>query len=56
MSRTRIVKGKYTKTVGGNYNISAEGNVFSSAGGQVQEKGFDNGVSYGSFERIGSNY
>ena len=55
MSRTRIVKGKYTKAVGGNYNISAEGNVFSSAGGQVQEKGFDNGVSYGSFERIGSN-
>ncbi|WP_175623039.1 hypothetical protein [Chryseobacterium schmidteae] len=55
MSRTRIVKGKYTKVIGGNYNISAEGNVFSSAGGQVQEKGFDNGVSYGSFERIGSN-
>ncbi|WP_210151610.1 hypothetical protein [Chryseobacterium scophthalmum] len=55
MSRTRIVKGKYTKAVGGNYNILAEGNVFSSAGGQVQEKGFDNGVSYGSFERIGSN-
>jgi hypothetical protein len=55
MSRTRIVKGKYTKAVGGNYNILAEGNVFSSAGGQVQENGFDNGVSYGSFERIGSN-
>lgn len=55
MSRTRIVKGKYTKAVGGNYNISAEGNVFSSAGGQVQEKGFNNGVSYGSSERIGSN-
>lgn len=55
MSRTRIIKGKYIKTVGENYNISAEGNVFSSAANQVQEKGESNGVSYGSFERLGSN-
>ena len=55
MSRTRIVKGKYIKTVAGNYNISAEGNISSSAGGQVQEKGDARGVSYGIFERLGND-
>lgn len=55
MSRTRIVKGQYLKSVGENYNISAEGNIFSSAGNQVQEKGYENGVSYGTFERLGNN-
>ncbi|WP_231433824.1 hypothetical protein, partial [Chryseobacterium sp. Leaf313] len=55
MSRTRIVKGKYIKTVAGNYNISAEGNIASSAGGHVQEKGDASGVSYGIFERLGND-
>ncbi|MCS3868592.1 hypothetical protein J3D55_001508 [Chryseobacterium ginsenosidimutans] len=55
MSRTRIIKGKYIKTVGENYNITSEGNIFSTAGSQVQEKGVDNGVQYGNFERLGSN-
>lgn len=54
MSRTRIIKGQYVKTVGENYNISAEGNIFSSAADQVQEKGYENGVSYGTFERLGN--
>lgn len=54
MSRVRIVKGKYTKIVGGDYNISAEGNIVSNAADQVLEKGTDEGVSYGDFERKGS--
>lgn len=55
MSRTRIVKGRYTKIVGGDYNISSEGNIISNAGVEVTEKGSDNGVLYGTFERKGSN-
>lgn len=55
MSRTRIVKGKYTKISGGNHNISAEGNIISNAGVEVRDNGIDNGVYYGNYERLGSN-
>ncbi|MBW7676572.1 hypothetical protein [Chryseobacterium chendengshani] len=54
MSRTRIIQGKYIKTVGGDYNISSEGNIFSSASGEVREKGTDNGVLYNTYERLGN--
>lgn len=55
MSRTRIVKGRYIKTVGGDYNISAEGSITSNAGVQVRDHGIDKGVFYGNYERLGSN-
>ncbi|MBF8458418.1 hypothetical protein IV494_14640 [Kaistella sp. G5-32] len=55
MSRTRIVKGKYTKIVGENYLISAEGNITSNAQNEVRDHGLQNGVPYGNFERIGSD-
>lgn len=55
MSRTRIVKGKYTKIIGENYNISSEGNISSNAGIEVREKGTEKGVFYGKYERLGSN-
>lgn len=55
MSKTRIVKGKYTKISGGNYNISAEGNITTTALLEVTEKGDTKGVYYGNFERLGSN-
>ncbi len=54
MSRTRIVKGKYTKIVAGDYNISAEGNIVSNAMTEVREMGETDGVYYGAFERKGS--
>lgn len=55
MSRTRIVKGKYTKIIGDNYFISAEGNIVSNAQKEVRDNGIDKGVLYSEYERVGSN-
>jgi len=55
MSRTRIVQGKYIKISQGEHNMSAEGNIVSNALLEVREKGNDNGVIYGNFERKGSD-
>lgn len=54
MSRTRIVKGKYTKIIGENYNISAEGNISYNAMNEVRNNGIDKGVFYGNYEKLGS--
>lgn len=55
MSRTRIVKGKYTKIVGENYNVSAEGNISYNAMNEVRDNGIDKGVFYGEYEKLGSD-
>lgn len=55
MSRTRIVKGKYTKISEGEHNMSAERNIISNAMVEVRENGNDNGVIHGNFERKGSD-
>lgn len=55
MSRTRIVKGKYTKIIGEDYNVSAEGNISYNAINEVRDNGIDNGVFYGNFEKLGSD-
>lgn len=55
MSRTRIVKGKYTKIIGEDYNISSEGNISYNAGTEVRDKGTDKGVFYGEYEKLGSS-
>ncbi|KQT33917.1 hypothetical protein ASG22_17620 [Chryseobacterium sp. Leaf405] len=55
MSRTRIVQGKYIKISQGEHNMSAEGNIVSNALLEVREKGNDNGVIHGNFERKGSD-
>ncbi|MBZ4188641.1 hypothetical protein [Niabella beijingensis] len=47
MSRTRIVKGIYTKITHGNHNMYSRENINSFAGSVVKEKGEDEGVSYG---------
>lgn len=47
MSRTRIVKDKYTKITGGDHRMFSEGNIASSAGKQYFEKGEENGVIFG---------
>ncbi len=54
MSRTRIVKGKYTKIIGENYNVSAEGNISYNAMNEVRDNGIDKGVFYGNYEKLGS--
>ncbi|SDD18157.1 zinc metalloprotease [Niabella drilacis] len=47
MSRTRIVKGTYTKITHGNHNMYSRENINSFAGDVVKEKGEDEGVYYG---------
>jgi len=47
MSRTRIVKGTYTKITHGNHNMYSRENINSFADNVVKEKGEDEGVSYG---------
>ena len=47
MSRTRIVKGTYTKITGGDHNMYAKGNIVSTAGKSINEVGKENGVNYG---------
>lgn len=54
MSRSRTVKGKYTKIIGENYNIFAEGCITSNASNEVRDNGIDKGVYYGNCERLGS--
>ncbi|MBF8455551.1 hypothetical protein IV494_00010 [Kaistella sp. G5-32] len=46
MSRTRIVKGTYTKISGGGHSMYCKENINSSAGKQVTENGCENGVFY----------
>lgn len=46
MSRTRIVKGTYTKISGGGHTMYTKGSINSSAGKQVTEKGSTVGVSH----------
>jgi peptidoglycan/xylan/chitin deacetylase (PgdA/CDA1 family) len=47
MSRTRIVKGTYTKITGGDHNMYAKGNIVTTAGGVITQTGKENGVSFG---------
>lgn len=47
MSRTRIIKGTYTKITHGNHNMYSRENINSFAGSVIKEKGADEGVSYG---------
>lgn len=47
MSRTRIVKGKYTKITGGEHRMFSEGNIISSAGKKYFEKGEEGGIVFG---------
>ena len=46
MSRTRIVKGTYTKISGGGHSMYSKGSINSTAGKQVTENGSSNGVLY----------
>lgn len=55
MSRTRIVQGNYSKITGGDHNMSSEGKIVSNASNEVREKGDGTGVTYGNFERKGSD-
>jgi hypothetical protein len=55
MSRTRIVQGNYSKITGGDHNMSSEGKIVSNASNEVREKGDGSGVTYGNFERKGSD-
>ncbi|QYS89282.1 hypothetical protein [Flavobacterium davisii] len=45
MSRTRIVKGTYTKITGGDHNMYAKGNIVTTAGKSINEIGKENGVT-----------
>jgi hypothetical protein len=47
MSRTRIVKGTYTKITGGDHNMYAKGNIVTTAGKSINEFGKEGGVTYG---------
>ncbi|MDR2237858.1 MAG: hypothetical protein LBE92_17175 [Chryseobacterium sp.] len=47
MSRTRIVKGKYTIIIGGDYNLYSKENIVTTAQGAITEIGVENGVTYG---------
>lgn len=46
MSRTRIVKGKYTIIVGGNYNMYSASDIITTAAGQITETSGE-GIFYG---------
>ncbi|MET4083692.1 hypothetical protein ABIB40_003664 [Pedobacter sp. UYP30] len=52
MSRTRIVKGVYTKISQGNHLMFAEGNIITSASEEVNQLGTDLGVKHGSPNKI----
>jgi len=46
MSRTRIVKGTYTKITGGDHSMYAKGNIVTTAGKSINEIGKGNGITY----------
>jgi hypothetical protein len=46
MSRSRIVRGTYTKVSKGNHNMFSEESIISSAGQKVQQKGADQGIEH----------
>lgn len=46
MSRTRIVKGTYTKITGGDHSMYAKGNIVTTAGKSINEIGKEKGITY----------
>lgn len=55
MSRTRIVKGTYTKITHGNHYMFAEGSIITTAAGTITESGTEGGVVYGSPNKLADN-
>ncbi len=51
MSRTRIVKGKITESIGKDYNIYSESSIVDNATGIITDKGVAKGVGYGNPQR-----
>lgn len=52
MSKTRIVKGKYTKLTAGEYRMFSERNIISSSGKKYFEKGEGIGIIFGSPKKL----
>ena len=50
MSRTRIVKGTYTKITHGNHNMFSGANINTYANNEIREKGAEEGVTHGNPE------
>ncbi|NTE03481.1 hypothetical protein G6M26_06990 [Agrobacterium tumefaciens] len=55
MSRTRVVKGNYTKVSQGNHLMFADGNIITTASEEVNQLGKDSGVKHGSPNRLANN-
>lgn len=51
MSRTRIVKGTYTKITHGEHNMYSNESIITTAGNKITETGVKKGVSYGNPSR-----
>lgn len=55
MTRTRVVKGIYTKITKGDHHMFAQGNIVTSAGETINQLGTEKGVSHGQPAQIKNN-